>query len=101
MATNLDGVDPKLEALLGRVFADGVLESREREELSRMWREARLTLPVVRATFAAFVRHALTEAKSDGVVTEAEREKLRAIVRELKLPKEMIPEEVAKLIAAP
>jgi hypothetical protein len=91
-------VDSRLRALLARIFADGALDVSEREELQTLWRQAKLTLPVVRATFDDFLRAELGHALADGVVDEGEKDKLRFIVRALKIPPAKVPEEIKRAV---
>jgi uncharacterized tellurite resistance protein B-like protein len=91
-------VNARLSSILHHVFADGVLDAAEREEMRALFREAKLTVPEVRATFAAFLRDEMHVALADGTVTDAEREKLRSIVRELKLPDALVPPELSRLL---
>jgi hypothetical protein len=88
-----------LRALLVRVFEDGVLEPHEREQLQALWREAGLTVSVVKATVLDFLREVLSDALTQGTLTPAAKSKLQTIVRELRIPPPMLPDEVKRLIA--
>ena len=88
----------RLASILSRIFADGVIQPEERQEMITLFREAKITVPEVRETFAAFLKSEMHIVLADGKVTSEERDKLRTIVRELKLPEGMIPEEVKRMI---
>jgi hypothetical protein len=91
----------RLRAMLGRIFADGVVEPRERDELRALFREGALSVPEVRAAFASFVDESWGKMMEDGVLEPHERQKLRAIVEGLKLPDDCIPDAVkAALVTA-
>lgn len=86
----------KLRALIERIFEDGVVEEKERDELKRLYRDGGLTVPQVKEVFAAFVSDTWGEVMSDGVVTDDERNKVRTILTELKLPANMLPDDLRK-----
>lgn len=91
----------RLADMLERVFADGVLEDHERAELRALYTEGGLKAPRVRELFSTFLEITYARAASDGVITPDERQKLRAIVDGLKLPDELVPDAVKKLVQAP
>ncbi|HSC88790.1 MAG TPA: hypothetical protein VLC09_16020 [Polyangiaceae bacterium] len=72
-----------LRTLLDRIFADGIVEPAEREELTA-YRSDLSTEDTVRV-FREFVGSKWGEAVSDGVITSTERALLSRIVHELAL----------------
>jgi hypothetical protein len=94
----MESATERLRELIERVFADGVLEPGERQELTEMWKKGRLTVSQVRDVMTAYVRDTYADVMADGVVTDAERQKLTAIVAGLRLPPECVPDEMRRLL---
>ena len=90
----------ELLALVGRIFADGIVDASERSELVSLYRAGGLSVPEVRAVFSAFLERTWGESIADGVLTDDERGKLAAIVRELRLPSECVPAIVGRVVRA-
>ena len=90
--------EARLRDCLARVFADGVLEPSEREELKAIYARGTMMVPVVKRIFTEFVTATYAEVMADGVVTSDERAKLRAIVLGLKLPDACVPDEVKRVL---
>src|SRR5689334_16479561 len=88
----------QLAELVDRIFADGIVEPAERDELRRLYRDGGLTIPQVREVFAAFVAKTWGEVIEDGVVTPEERAKLTTILRELKLPADILPPQMRQIL---
>jgi hypothetical protein len=72
-----------LRTLLDRIFADGIVEPAEREELTA-YRDA-LSGEQTIAVFRSFVDAKWGEAVADGVITSTERALLSRIIHELAL----------------
>jgi hypothetical protein len=83
---------------LMKVFDDGILEPHEQKELREIYGMGKLTLPDVREVFGKFLRDTWEEAMADGILTDAEKTKLTNIVNQLKLPPELVPEDVKRAI---
>ena len=88
-----------LAALIDRVFADGKVDSAEREELRGFWAQRQMTLKNVREVVDAFVEKTWGEVIADGVVTDGERERLWAVVDGLHLPEAVVPEAMWRVIS--
>ena len=84
----------QLAELIERIFADGVVEKAERDELHRLYREGGLTVPQVREVFRAFVEKTWGEAIADDVVNDEEKRRLTNIIHELRLPIDIVPEQM-------
>ena len=80
-----------LAQLIDRVFADGVVQPAEREELRRFWAQRGMTVGQVREVVEQFLTKTWGEVIADGVVTENEAERLRAVVDGLHLPDSVMP----------
>ena len=90
--------EARLRAMLQRVFADGVLEPHEKDELRQLYTQGGLTAPRVRVIFGELLRTTYARVMEDGVVTDDEKRELRSIVDGLKLPPEMVPDEVRRVL---
>ncbi len=90
--------EERLRECLARVFADGVLDESERDELKAIYARGTMMVPVVKRIFTEFVTATYADVMADGVVTDDERAKLRAIVQGLKLPDACVPDEVRKAL---
>jgi hypothetical protein len=90
----------ELLSLVGRIFADGIVEASEKSELVSLYRDAGLTVPEVREVFTAFLQQTWGEAIADGVFTDDERRKLVTIIRELGIPSECVPSVVGIVVRA-
>src|SRR5690349_13510896 len=84
----------RLAELVDRIFADGVVEQAERDELHRLYREGGLTVKEVREVFATFVTATWGEVIADGTVSDVEKKKLTNIIAELRLPVDAIPAQM-------
>ncbi len=98
-ADELTGLRRVLYEKLVKVFDDGVLEPHEQKELRELYGLGKLTLIDVRDVFGIFLRDTWATAMADGVLEDAEKAKLRAIVAGLKLPSDLVPEDVKRAIA--
>ncbi|MFO0674627.1 MAG: hypothetical protein U0235_34280 [Polyangiaceae bacterium] len=98
-ADELTGLRRVLYEKLVKVFDDGVLEPHEQKELRELYGLGKLTLIDVREVFGIFLRDTWATAMADGVLEDAEKAKLRAIVEQLKLPSDLVPEDVKRAIA--
>jgi tellurite resistance protein len=81
-----------------KVFDDGVLEPHEQKELRELYGMGKLTLPDVRLVFGMFLRDTWDAAMADGILTEDEKTKLANIVAQLKLPVDLVPENVRRAL---
>ena len=95
----MDKNQEDLGALLDRIFADGVVDPAEREELRQFWIKRGMTVSQVRGVVDRFVARVWDEVIEDGVVTAEERERLRAVVEGLNLPQAVLPEAVRAALA--
>jgi tellurite resistance protein len=91
-------VRDQLAELVHRIFADGVVEQAERDELHRLYREGGLTVKEVREVFAAFVASTWGEAIADGKISDEEKRKLTTIIHELRLPVDVIPAQMRVIL---
>lgn len=98
MAPALSGLQQVLFDCLTKAFADGVLEPHEQSQLRELYGMGKLTLPDVRAVFAAFIQETWQTVIADGVVTDDERKALTNIVDQLKLPLDLVPDDVKRAI---
>ena len=98
-ADELTGLRRVLYEKLVKVFDDGVLEPHEQKELRELYGLGKLTLIDVRDVFGIFLRDTWATAMADGVLEDAEKAKLRAIVAGLKLPSDLVAEDVKRAIA--
>lgn len=99
MATELTGLRRVLYEKLMKVFDDGVLEPHEQKELRELYGLGKLTLSDVREVFGTFLRHTWENAMADGELSEDERTKLANIVEQLKLPSDLVPDDIKKAIS--
>ncbi len=99
MATELPGLRGVLYEKLMKVFDDGVLEPDEQKQLRELYGMGKLTVIDVREVFGAFLRDTWESAMADGVLTTDERAKLANIVSQLKLPAELVPEDVKRALS--
>jgi hypothetical protein len=99
MASELTGLRRVLYEKLMKVFDDGVLEPSEQKELRELYGLGKLTLADVREVFGTFLRHTWENAMADGHLSDDERAKLSNIVLQLKLPAELVPDDVRKALA--
>ena len=90
----------ELLSLVERIFEDGVVTASERSELVSLYRDAGLTVPEVKAVFAAFLAKTWGDTIADGVLTNEERTKLATIVRELRIPTETLPAMIGAVVRA-
>jgi|SRR5688500_3219254 tellurite resistance protein len=84
----------QLAELVHRIFADGVVEPAERDELHRLYREGGLTVKEVREVFGQFVSETWGEVIADGTVSPEEKLKMATILRELRLPADLLPAQM-------
>lgn len=89
-----------LAALIDRIFADGVVQPAEREELRRFWAQRGMTVSQVREVVERFVAQTWGEVMADGVVTGDETERLRAVVDGLHLPESVMPAPMQQILGA-
>lgn len=99
MASELTGLRGVLYEKLMKVFDDGILEPHEQKELRELYSMGKLTLPDVREVFGKFLRDTWDDVMADGVLTDDERTKLENIVTQLKLPSDLVPDDVKKALA--
>ncbi len=85
--------DPKaqLQTLLEAIFADGVVEVKERQALAAFRSEGKLDADQIEKGFRRFVENKWGEAAADGVVTAQEELLLKTIVDELGVPEDKLP----------
>lgn len=88
----------RLLELVRRIFADGMMNPGEKDDLRSLLRTSGLSVADVREVFATFAREQWGEVIADGVVTREERERLATIVRELKMPTDVLPEGMRESI---
>lgn len=99
-ASELTGLQRVLYDRLMKVFDDGSLEPTEQKELRDLYGMGKLTLPDVREVFGLFLSDTWDNVMADGVITDAERDKLANIVAQLKLPSDLVPEDVKRALVA-
>lgn len=83
---------------LKQAFDNGILEPHEQAELKQLYGLGKLTLDDVRSVFGAFLKDEWNKAMADGVLTEDERAKLEKIVTQLKLPSDLVPDDVKRAL---
>ena len=98
MSAELTGLQKTLYERLMKVFDDGILEPHEQTELRELYGMGKLTLPDVRHVFATFLQDSWDKAMEDGVLTADEKRKLENIVTQLKLPADLVPDDVKRAL---
>lgn len=81
-----------LRRLLDQVFADGIVETKERDALAAC--RAKLPAAEVVKVFSKFVADKWGEASADGRITGSERSLILNIISELNLVAKDLPPEV-------
>jgi hypothetical protein len=86
-----DAAKAKLEALLGQIFDDGMVEVAERDALNQACRELGLDQDQILGVFTGFLDKLWGQAMADNVLTSSERLVLKRVIRELRIPDERLP----------
>jgi len=95
--TELSKTQQQLAVILDKIFADGVLDDSEREELRDLFANRGLKVSEVTVVVEAFVAKMWGETIEDGLITDEEKARLETVIKELKLPTSALPEEIRRV----